>query len=163
MFRSLHNNSFSGSIPDFSNLPSLTELDLGENKLTGTIPTSLTKLTNLAILGLLGNEFSGSIPNSIAALSTRANHIYLSYNCLSGGIPTTANNATIDYYPQDRTCSNDINPPSTGGIGGVGGNGGNGGSGGVGGTAKSASKKSSVVSKSVFAGLVVLGAFLRQL
>ena len=71
-------------------LPSL--LDLQYNSLTGTIPTSLTKLTSLSSLWLGYNNFNGGIPSGIGALT---NLVYLDISQqmgtvpLSGMIPTT--------------------------------------------------------------------------
>lgn len=51
----LHNNSLSGSIPDFlGTLPNLKELNLADNKLTGQIPSSLSK-NNKIKLTVSGN------------------------------------------------------------------------------------------------------------
>ena len=51
----LHNNRFSGPIPDISNLTNLTELLLQNNQLDGEIPTSL-KIDNLETLNLDYNK-----------------------------------------------------------------------------------------------------------
>ncbi|KAI6685702.1 hypothetical protein NL676_031615 [Syzygium grande] len=51
----VHNNSLSGSIPDFfGTLPNLKELNLADNKLTGQIPSSLSK-NNKIKLTVSGN------------------------------------------------------------------------------------------------------------
>ena len=46
----LYDNLLSGTIPDLSNLTSLTALDLCTNSLEGTIPDTLSSLTNLVLL-----------------------------------------------------------------------------------------------------------------
>ncbi|KAJ3329884.1 hypothetical protein HDU76_006948 [Blyttiomyces sp. JEL0837] len=147
----LNDNQLSGEIPDFSPLKYLSGLYFEGNLFSGPIPDHLGNL-DIYRLGISYNKFSGSIPNSIVLLSKRADNIYIRENCLTGGIPPDANNATIDYYPQNSACSDDINPPGTGGIGGIGGIG----------NGKFASSKSSVVSKTVFVAIVVLGALLSQ-
>ncbi|KAK1270730.1 hypothetical protein QJS04_geneDACA014660 [Acorus gramineus] len=46
----LHNNSFSGSIPDFfGNFPNLKELNLADNYFSGPIPSSLTNNNNITL------------------------------------------------------------------------------------------------------------------
>jgi Leucine-rich repeat (LRR) protein len=45
-----------------------TELDLGHNGLTGSIPPEIGNLTNLTKLILEGNQLSGSIPPEIGNL-----------------------------------------------------------------------------------------------
>lgn len=50
-YRTLCNGSFSGGIPEeLGNLASLTQLDLHDNQLSGPIPDSFEKLTNLTYL-----------------------------------------------------------------------------------------------------------------
>ncbi|CAM6085412.1 unnamed protein product [Calypogeia fissa] len=59
----LDNNSFSGSIPDFSNLTSLQSIYLQNNKLSGEIPIFLgTAFPNLTQLNLDNNNLSGTVP-----------------------------------------------------------------------------------------------------
>ncbi|KAK1266038.1 putative leucine-rich repeat receptor-like serine/threonine-protein kinase [Acorus gramineus] len=60
----LHNNSFSGSIPQsLSNLISLSLLDLSSNSLSGEIPKSLTDLQYLTSLNLSFNRLEGEVPD----------------------------------------------------------------------------------------------------
>ena len=46
-----------------------TELDLGHNGLTGSIPSEIGNLTNLIFLNLYSNELIGSIPTEIGNLT----------------------------------------------------------------------------------------------
>ncbi|CAM6085408.1 unnamed protein product [Calypogeia fissa] len=59
----LDNNSFSGSIPDFSKLESLQSIYLQNNNLSGEIPSFLgTAFPNLTQLNLDNNNLSGTVP-----------------------------------------------------------------------------------------------------
>lgn len=72
------NRSVNAHIPTGINLPN--------NNLNGTIPTSIGKLDNLEILTLHHNKLSGTIPKEIANLSKLRNlNIYM--NNLSGAVP----------------------------------------------------------------------------
>ncbi|GLT52061.1 hypothetical protein SLA2020_254230 [Shorea laevis] len=84
----LRQNLLSGSIPanfglDMLNLQSL---DLSENQLNGSIPSSISKLESLGVLSLEKNRLSGKIPSwkrlNLVALD-------LSNNNLSGHIPSS--------------------------------------------------------------------------
>ena len=52
------------------NLSSLTELDLDDNQLTGSIPTELGDLASLTNLGLGNNQLTGSIPTEFGDLAS---------------------------------------------------------------------------------------------
>ncbi|XP_015698780.1 leucine-rich repeat receptor-like tyrosine-protein kinase PXC3 [Oryza brachyantha] len=83
----LQGNKISGSIPNsISLLTSLIELSLGNNALTGIIPTMPIKLS--AVLNLSHNHLSGSIPSNIGLLSD-LEVLDLSYNDLSGEVPAS--------------------------------------------------------------------------
>ncbi|XP_057799483.1 receptor kinase-like protein Xa21 [Salvia miltiorrhiza] len=112
-YLNLRNNSFIGSIPkSLSNLTNLQVLDLSFNSLSGEIPKEIGRLQSLQTLVVQFNHLSGAIPSAIFNISTlvtialRDNElsgslltdmcnnlpflggIYLSYNQLSGAIPT---------------------------------------------------------------------------
>jgi Leucine-rich repeat (LRR) protein len=56
----LESNQLSGPIPSsLGRLTDLFELSLGDNQLTGPIPSSLSNLTNLMVLGLENNQLEG--------------------------------------------------------------------------------------------------------
>ncbi|CAN1259960.1 Receptor protein kinase TMK1 [Linum perenne] len=58
----LHDNGFTGPLPDFSGLTSLESLSLRDNSLTGPIPGSLTGLDSLKWVNLTNNLFQGPVP-----------------------------------------------------------------------------------------------------
>ena len=70
----LDQNQLTGTIPSsISALTDLQFLDLYQNKLTGTIPSSISVLTDLQVLVLPQNKLTGSIPSSISALTQLVN------------------------------------------------------------------------------------------
>ena len=64
----------------------VTELELGENGLTGPLPPALGSLANLEGLSLWGNELSGPIPGELGSLEN-LERLSLAGNGLTGPIP----------------------------------------------------------------------------
>ncbi len=84
---SLGNNNLTGFIPtEIKNLPNLTNLALSENKLSGGIPVELGNLASLRYLDLLSNQLTGTIPDQLGNITTLEG-LNLSDNLLSGTIP----------------------------------------------------------------------------
>ncbi|KAI3775464.1 hypothetical protein L1987_50041 [Smallanthus sonchifolius] len=81
----LSNANLSGLIPKHWN-PKLTHMDFSGNRLSGTIPTSLTLLESLKFLNLSSNQLNGEISTSFGDLISLQN-LSLSSNSLSGSIP----------------------------------------------------------------------------
>ncbi|TXG54852.1 hypothetical protein EZV62_020108 [Acer yangbiense] len=85
----LSRNIITGEVTDFINVlsectnSSLMSLELGYNKLIGSLPVSLGYLNNLRYLHLWYNSFHGSIPPSIRNLSS-LEELYLSGNQMNG-------------------------------------------------------------------------------
>ncbi|XP_076905076.1 receptor-like protein EIX2 [Bidens hawaiensis] len=87
----LDDNALSGSIPDsLARLTNLRSLDLSFNKLTGPIPESLGKLRSLQVVYLSYNLLIGPIPEFYGQLTI----LHLAYNNLSGCIPESLGNLT---------------------------------------------------------------------
>jgi Leucine-rich repeat (LRR) protein len=84
-------NSFHGRLPDLTNTPDLRFLGAENSGLTGTIPTFLCELTQLATLYLASNQFERTIPACVGQLNEL---VYLSvdYNALTGTIPASVAN-----------------------------------------------------------------------
>ncbi|XP_008779677.2 receptor kinase-like protein Xa21 [Phoenix dactylifera] len=86
------NNQISGSLPsDIGNLKNLAVLYMDANLLTGNIPASLGYLKALHQLDMSLNSFSGQIPPSLGNIS-QLNQLYLEGNILNGTIPTHLGN-----------------------------------------------------------------------
>ncbi|KAF3659112.1 aspartic protease precursor [Capsicum annuum] len=83
----LHTNKISGPIPEciFTNLTSLSILNLGNNLLTGGISESIGNLQALQRLTLSNNSLTGKIPHSITKIRSIFG-INLDKNQLVGGI-----------------------------------------------------------------------------
>ncbi len=83
----LDDNNLRGTLPaELGNLASLTNLNLRSNPLTGQIPPELGDLSNLRTLYLYGTDLSGEIPRELANL-TNLETLILWANDLSGTIP----------------------------------------------------------------------------
>ncbi|XP_052181025.1 putative receptor-like protein kinase At3g47110 [Diospyros lotus] len=87
-----HQNHIYGEIPsEISHLVGLTLLGLAKNELKGRIPSSIGNLQNLLELYLDSNWLEGDVPNTIGNLSSLTN-FYLDNNILQGKVPVTLGN-----------------------------------------------------------------------
>jgi EIX receptor 1/2 len=102
----LQNNSFIGELPkSLKNCSSLKLLDLGENRLSGRIPTWIgTSLPHLVVLRLSSNLFIGRIPLQLCHL-TSLQILDLSHNDIRGTIPKCLNNFTVMAQTQGSNVS----------------------------------------------------------
>ena len=88
----LASNRLSGSVPlELSRLTQLQSLNLSANGLLGSIPAELGNLTSLTSINLSMNSLQGEIPVELANLENLT-HLDLSFNGLSGGIPKEIGN-----------------------------------------------------------------------
>lgn len=84
----LSNNKISGTVPsELLKLSSATELLLSNNYFNGTIPSSISTLASVAVLDLSQNDLTGHIPSEIGLL-TSLKVLNLNENVLSGIIAT---------------------------------------------------------------------------
>lgn len=84
----------------------VTQIDLNNNNLSGTIPFELSHLTNLSYLRLNNNQLSGSILSQIGNL-LKLSQLYLDHNQLTGSVPIELYNLTnlMDLYLNDNQLS----------------------------------------------------------
>ncbi|TMW90091.1 hypothetical protein EJD97_016212 [Solanum chilense] len=92
------NNSFSGSIPEFSRLGALKSLFIDGNQFSGDVtPDFFSKMASLRKIWFSSNKFSGKIPESLASLKYLL-ELHLENNEFTGTIPSLSqpNLATIN-------------------------------------------------------------------
>lgn len=90
-------------------LPFLQNLDFSNNNFSGSIPGSLSRLTQLQRLALSRNSLSGAIPDSLGSLP-HLQEMYLDNNMLTGAIPPTLNalNSLTRLQLQDNRLSSEF-------------------------------------------------------
>ncbi|KAM0895225.1 hypothetical protein ACQ4PT_023987 [Festuca glaucescens] len=89
VFLSLAHNSLDGPVPEsLAGLTKLQDVDLAGNCLNGSIPAQLATLPDLKTLDLSGNALDGEIPESFANITAKLQSFNVSYNNLSGAVPT---------------------------------------------------------------------------
>ena len=91
----LSNNFLSGSVPStLGNLTLLWHIDLSENQLNGSIPAAMSNLVSVVSINLSKNNLSGALVGLFSESSVwhQMRTLNLSYNSLSGSIPSTVGN-----------------------------------------------------------------------
>ncbi len=90
----LGDNQLTGGIPtSLGNLANLERLQLNNNQLSGPIPTELGQLIGLSRLDLTSNQLTGEIPASLGNL-VNLGLLQLAFNTLTGEIPASLGNLT---------------------------------------------------------------------
>ncbi|XP_031101537.1 receptor-like protein 7 [Ipomoea triloba] len=94
-----YNNDLSGGFPSFPENGSLRMISVAATQFSGSLPASISNLSNLSRLVLYGCNFSGSIPSTMAQL-TSLTHVDFSFNHFTGSIPhflSSKNLTSIDF------------------------------------------------------------------
>ncbi|KAK1364394.1 hypothetical protein POM88_039955 [Heracleum sosnowskyi] len=78
-------NRLTGSVPDFTLLPSLKEIRVNSNQLNGYLPTAFQHHSSLQFLSLSNNHLRGSLPDFEGFSSLKV--LYLDNNNFSGIVP----------------------------------------------------------------------------
>lgn len=86
-FLDTSDNQLSGSIPPFANCSSLSLPYASNNKLSGSIPISLCKCTNLLFLNVGAKRLTGTIPTEMGVSNPALQALVLKDNMLEGEIP----------------------------------------------------------------------------
>lgn len=87
----LRNNNLSGTIPaTLNNLTELKFIDIAINSITGEIPEELGSISGLEWLDLAVNQLTGNIPNTLTNL-TELSRLSVASNQLNGSIPDFTN------------------------------------------------------------------------
>ncbi|XP_066376082.1 protein STRUBBELIG-RECEPTOR FAMILY 3-like isoform X1 [Miscanthus floridulus] len=105
----LSNNNIGGTIPE--DLPvTLQSLFLSANQLTGSIPSSLSKLENLTAMSVNGNSLNGDLPDAFDSLNRLVNLDIFSNN-LTGVLPSSMKSlaSLTSLHMQDNQLSGTLN------------------------------------------------------
>lgn len=91
------NNNISGTIPsegfvDVRRMMALQEFDASNNRLTGSIPPSLTGLVTLRVFDLSRNSLNGTLPSQQMAGLVHLRRLDLRSNALTGSLPSELGN-----------------------------------------------------------------------
>jgi len=107
-------NNLQGTLPtSLSTLTELRVLELSFNQLNGSLPASLGDLQKLEVLALNGNDLQGSIPSSYGNMKNLI-QLHLSSNKLDGNLPESLSNlAAIEVF---NVFDNDFSGPIPEGI-----------------------------------------------
>ncbi|RCV35413.1 hypothetical protein SETIT_7G237800v2 [Setaria italica] len=100
---------------NFSQFATLTLLDLSFNNITGQVPQALLNLNLLSFLFLGNNSLSGSLPSSIG---TSLKNLDFSYNQLSGNFPSWVSpNLKLNLVANNFVINNSNNSALPSGLG----------------------------------------------
>ncbi|RWR75584.1 putative LRR receptor-like serine/threonine-protein kinase isoform X2 [Cinnamomum micranthum f. kanehirae] len=96
-------NHFMGTIPPSLFNVSLRGLNIGDNQISGTIPSQIGHLSDLNALILNGNHIDGEVPLEFCQL-TKLHFLDLAANNLSGPIPSCFNLTNLEYVHLEKNA-----------------------------------------------------------
>ncbi|KAB1227248.1 Receptor-like protein 12 [Morella rubra] len=106
VYWAMRHNNFTGPIPSFNMAKNLTEIHLAGNRLTGEITSNRwEELVNLKILDLNDNLLEGSIPSSLFSLPS-LQYLFLGYNRFSGQVDEFFNISAFQFFQIDLSGNN---------------------------------------------------------
>ena len=85
----IESNGFSGKLPASLYTLPLTELSIGGNEFTGTIPGNLPEVANLTSISLGPNKFTGDIPTNLSELTALKRLSIVGIPDLNGRLPAS--------------------------------------------------------------------------
>lgn len=101
-------NQFTGSIPSsLSKLTFLSDMSVNENNLSGELPDAFQTLTGLINLDLSSNNISGHLPSSMEALSSLTT-LHIQNNRLSGNLEVLQDLPLKDLNIEDNLFSGPV-------------------------------------------------------
>ncbi|AQK88723.1 Protein STRUBBELIG-RECEPTOR FAMILY 1 [Zea mays] len=104
----LSNNNIGGSIPE--DLPvTLQNIFLSDNQLTGSIPVSLSKLHSLTAMSLNDNHLDGKLPDTFDSLTELVN-LHMQDNQLSGTLDVLQDLSLKDLNVENNMFSGPVPP-----------------------------------------------------
>jgi hypothetical protein len=90
------NNKLSGTLPSsIGTLSKLESLYLGENQFYGTLPNNFQNLFNLKMLDMHNNRFVGTLPHNFFINMKKMNYIDFSKNFFTGNLPNSVGSLTL--------------------------------------------------------------------
>ncbi|KAK8587649.1 hypothetical protein V6N12_022133 [Hibiscus sabdariffa] len=102
-FLDLSSNNFSTGIPSFGDCSALEHIDISGNKFSGDIARAISSCVNINFLNLSSNQFSGQIP---ALPTSNLQYLYLAGNNFQGEIPLNLTQACSSLVELDLSYNN---------------------------------------------------------
>uniref|UniRef100_A0A804PWA3 Protein kinase domain-containing protein n=1 Tax=Zea mays TaxID=4577 RepID=A0A804PWA3_MAIZE len=99
-----------GQLGSLGNFNAITSIFLSANQITGSIPSSLSKLENLSAMSVNGNHLSGGLPDTFDSLNRLVN-LDISSNNLTGVLPSSMKSlaSLTSLHMQDNQLSGTLN------------------------------------------------------
>lgn len=93
---SLSHNDLTGTLPDLHELKNLEYMDLGTNRLTGSLPDWIGAWSQLKVMGFENNRLAGELPRVMASLTDLVT-LDLKQNLFKGEIDVVNSMQNLEY------------------------------------------------------------------